>query len=272
MYLVLEVITSEEQTEILQQLFFTDQCLGVEVVNNTTFQAIYPNERKEDILKLIDALNSEFEFQNTQSEIEDSNWNQKWEEDYQPIFIDNFCAVYAPFHQPLGNHKHELIINPEMAFGTGHHDTTQLMIEMIQDIDISKKTVLDLGSGTGVLAILAAKEGAKSVTAVDIDPNAVTIMKQNFVLNNEQEIVPILGQINSVSTRFDLILANITKNLILSESFSITERLTSDGVFICSGFLKNDTQQLINSFESIGFKHIITKTKTNWSSVYFKKH
>lgn len=271
MYLVVEIIANQQEVELLQQLCYDDQCFGLEELNEKTFQLTYPIEKRTSITNRLNQLKENFQFEYHFTELSDKNWNELWEQDYHPIYIDQFCAVYAPFHDRKQTCKHEIVINPEMAFGTGHHDTTQLMIQMMSDIDLSGKSVLDLGSGTGVLAILAAKENAHSVVAIDIDPKAVDIMKTNFVQNGEDGIIPILGQINSVQDRFNVILANITKNTILSVSDSIDKRLDSGGILICSGFLKDDAKVLIKTFASQNYKHLMTKYKNSWSCISFEK-
>ncbi len=272
MYLIVAISSSEEQSQFLQQIFYTQSCLGIEVINDQSFQLYFPIHDKNEIIQELNQQKRFFDFSYELNEVEDKNWNRIWEEDYQPIIIDQYCSIIAPFHEPIKDTEHQIIINPEMAFGTGHHDTTQLMIDLMRDIDLTNQNVLDLGSGTGVLAILASKENAKSVDAIDIDPQAVKIMTQNFSQNSVYNVTPLLGQINSIEKTFNVILANITKNVILTERQSINKRLVSEGFFICSGFLKTDQLEVIESFEKIGFTSVITKNKNNWSSVLFKKH
>src|ERR1700741_5040122 len=148
--------------------------------------------------------------------IKEQNWNEKWEESFQPVEINKFCRVRANFHQPITDFTYEIIITPKMSFGTGHHATTYLMIEFMKDIDIKGKHVLDFGTGTGILAILAEKMGAANVIAFDNDEWSIRNAEENFFVNRCKSITLRKADFIDTEASFDLILANINKNVLLS--------------------------------------------------------
>jgi ribosomal protein L11 methyltransferase len=212
----------------------------------------------------------------TKSIIKDTNWNAKWESEFEPIIIGNFVAVRALFHKPVKSVKHEIIITPKMSFGTGHHATTYLMLQQMQSINFINKTVLDFGTGTGILAILAKKLGAKKVVAIDNDEWSINNARENFVANNCTDII--LLQKDRISDpdsnqdeKFDIILANINLNVITSSIKDLKNISHQSSKLLLSGFLSPDKQTLINSFISEGFKYIETTEKNEWISMLLTK-
>ncbi len=203
--------------------------------------------------------------------IEEINWNTKWESEFEPIVVENFVAIRAAFHKPIYGVKHEIIITPKMSFGTGHHATTYLMLQQMQYLDFLDKTVLDFGTGTGILAILAKKLGAKKVIAIDIDEWSINNAKENFVANNCTDIV--LLQIDNLNDLeiFDIILANINLNVITSsiEGFSMATHQSSE--LLLSGFLSSDESVLLNAFSKQNFKNILTSHNNEWISILLTK-
>lgn len=179
--------------------------------------------------------------------IEHQNWNAQWESSFKPVKIKNFAAIRATFHEPVDNVKHEIIITPKMSFGTGHHATTFLMMEKMSEHDFTNKKVLDFGTGTGILAILAAKMGAMAVTAIDNDDwslkNAVENIKHNLcetiVVNKEDCLL--------ADNNYDIILANINLNVILKNMPAIADGCKTGTIVILSGFLKGDESQIKTS-------------------------
>ncbi len=183
----------------------------------------------------------------SQTLVEDRNWNQLWESSFEPVLIDNLCLIKAPFHNTTLKDGFELIIEPKMSFGTGHHATTQLMISDILKLDLTGKKVLDIGTGTGVLAILAAKKGAQNIKAVDNDEWASTNCMENVKNNNAEIIKTVFGSAASVTNqKFDVIFANINKPVILQEIESWVKMLVHDGVLLISGILETDEKDILN--------------------------
>lgn len=183
----------------------------------------------------------------TISIIEQKNWNQEWEKSFEPVIIKNFCAIRASFHDTVPGVVHEIIITPKMSFGTGHHATTFQVIELMEQTDFTNRTVLDFGTGTGVLAILAEKLGAKDVLAIDNDEWSIRNAQENIEANKCSLIR--LQKVQELVTRdtFDVILANINKHVILENLPSIAKHLHRDGVVILSGLLKDDQQEITDA-------------------------
>ncbi|MEX2380416.1 MAG: 50S ribosomal protein L11 methyltransferase [Vicingaceae bacterium] len=201
------------------------------------------------------------------------NWNAKWEQSFDPVEVGDFCVVRAPFHASNDKFKHEIIIEPKMSFGTGHHETTQLMIEGMQALDLEGRRIWDMGSGTGILAILAEKMGASEVHAVDIEEWAAENMKENVERNQCELVQTYLGDIDWVLEKgeFDCILANINKNILLKHFDVYMEHLKSGGHILLSGFFPSD----ISDFEGLMKKHkLMLKNKlshSDWAMLHLQK-
>ena len=174
------------------------------------------------------------------SAIEDRNWNEEWESGFQPVVIDDFCAIRAAFHPAVTAVKHEIIITPKMSFGTGHHATTCMMVKAMAGIDFQGKQVFDFGTGTGVLAILAEKMGAGTVTAIDNDDWSIDNAKENFNSNNCHKVLLSKEENIIENVEYDVLLANINRNIILQNLASIKQHLAPDGVVLLSGLLTGD--------------------------------
>jgi ribosomal protein L11 methyltransferase len=186
-------------------------------------------------------------FSYTREVLEDRNWNEEWERNFHPVVIGSFCAIRADFHEAIPGVEHELVITPKMSFGTGHHATTRLMIEAMQHQTVKGKRVLDFGTGTGVLAILAAKMGADEVIAIDYDDWSIENARENIVENKAEKITLLKGdRIGSlaVSGSFDLVLANINKNVIMRQLPDIKQYLREQGVLLLSGLLEGDFEEI----------------------------
>ena len=225
------------------------------------------NYNEGELEKIISPKNLKYK----RSLIEDTNWNAKWESEFESIIVEDFVAVRASFHAPVKNVKHEIIITPKMSFGTGHHATTWLMLQQMQHIDLVNKTVLDFGTGTGILAILAKKLGAKKVVAIDNDEWSINNSKENFVANNCNDII--LHQKDTIEDLeiFDVILANINLNVITANINALKNISHPSSQILLSGFLKTDEKFIIDKFTSSGFKYITTKEKDNWISMLLTK-
>ena len=202
---------------------------------------IQKEEWHKDILNDIRVLNSEeFEITYEFNEIEQTNWNAEWEKNFNPIVVDDLCTVRAPFHDKP-NTKYDLIIEPKMSFGTGHHETTHMMIQHILKNDFEGKSVLDMGCGTGVLAILAEKVRATQLDAIDIDNWCYVNSLENVERNNCKKISVYEGDVTLLEDKtYDVIIANINRNILLKDIKTYAKCLNSNGMLFLSGFYKED--------------------------------
>lgn len=203
--------------------------------------------------------------------IEPRNWNEEWEQNFHPVIIDEFCGIRAHFHAPLQNVRHEIIITPKMSFGTGHHATTHLMIQTMQQLSFNDKTVLDFGTGTGVLAILAERLGANPVLAIDNDEWSINNAAENIALNHCSNITIQQAESLQMSTEFDIILANINKHVLIANMEDVKQHLTSGGVVIMSGLLIGDRPDIEKSATGNGLSVLACETRGDWMCLVLKK-
>ena len=203
--------------------------------------------------------------------IENINWNQQWEENFHPVIVRDFVAIRAHFHPPITDVQHEIIITPKMSFGTGHHATTHMMIELMQAVNFEDKTVLDFGTGTGVLAILAEKMGAAKVLAVDNDEWSIENSKENFGQNNCTAIKIVFENSIKTAQKFDVILANINLNIILSNLNTIAAAATENAIILLSGFLKQDEEFIKSALKSNRLQYENTLQRGEWIAITAEK-
>ena len=227
-------------------------------------------EWHKGILEDIQVLSSaEFEIRFTSSEIEQINWNEAWEKNFQPIEVDGKCAVRAPFHAP-SKADYEIIIEPKMSFGTGHHETTHMMLQYILEHDFGNKKVLDMGCGTAVLAILAEIRGAVSVDAIDIDPWCVENSEENIARNNSKNIKVQLGDATQIPKQsYHAVIANINRNILLNDMHVYRESLLPGGRLFLSGFYTEDLPMIVQCCEALGFAFKGNKERNNWVAATF---
>ena len=200
------------------------------------------------------------------------NWNEEWEKNFKPVQINSHCLIRSEFHNNSGNFKDEIIITPKMSFGTGHHETTFLMINELYNLDLNDKSILDMGSGTGVLSIVASKNGAKKVVGIDIDEWAFQNSIDNAKLNNTENISFLHGDIKLIENQdFDIILANINRNIIEKDIEEYYNLLSDKGDLLISGFLVEDVDFIINLSINNRFNVINKKNKGQWSMVHLRK-
>ena len=202
--------------------------------------------------------------------IPEENWNAKWEADFDPILVDGLCLVRAPFHETQ-DVAYEIVIMPKMSFGTGHHETTFLMIRQMLQLDLIGKNVLDMGCGTGVLAILACKMGAKKVRAIDIDEWSYTNSFENAKSNDCNGIEIEQGDVELLKgpESYDIILANINRNVLLSDIPNYVNRLNKDGLLLLSGFFTEDLEQITSVCAKTGLRLENFQEKNNWVSAKY---
>lgn len=205
--------------------------------------------------------------------IEDQNWNAVWESNYPPVLIANRCFVRAPFHEPDPKAEFNILIKPKMAFGTAHHETTELMTELLLETDVAGKVVLDMGCGTGVLAILASMKGAERITAIDFDEWAYKNSLENVEVNSIENIEVLMGDAEKINTseKFDLILANINKNTLLKDLIVYASALKGDGQLFLSGFYDSDLVDISNKAMENGLIFDSSRTKNKWTAAVYLK-
>jgi ribosomal protein L11 methyltransferase len=225
----------------------------------------------ESMVKNI-AIPEGVKFSSQINRIKGENWNAKWESDFEPIIVDNRCLVKASFHKGMPKMEYEITIDPKMSFGTGHHQTTHLMVEAILNENFNNKMVLDMGCGTGVLAILAEMKGAKAVTAIDIDEWAYNNTIENVQVNGCKRIETICGDVKQIEGKFyDIILANINLNILLSDIKRYVKSLLPSGKLILSGILKTNIEAIKQNTNEHGLIHLNTATRDEWVTMSFQK-
>jgi ribosomal protein L11 methyltransferase len=204
--------------------------------------------------------------------LEDINWNREWESNYQPVTIAGKCHVRAPFHHVPPGMAYDIIIEPKMAFGTAHHETTQLMAAWLMELDVKGKSVLDLGCGTGILAILADKMGAEFVTGIDNDEWAWRNALDNFRINGVTAGEVRFGDSALVGTdRYDVILANINRNVLLQDMKACSAGIREGGVMLLSGFYERDIETIAGSAAGQGLDLVGPRTLNDWAALKFIK-
>jgi ribosomal protein L11 methyltransferase len=205
--------------------------------------------------------------------IEKKNWNEEWEKNYEPINVDDRCLIRAEFHNPLKKYPYEIIITPKMSFGTGHHQTTYLMIKNQMDMDHQNKRVMDAGCGTVILSIMACKLGAKEAEAFDIDEWSVINGGENKELNNCKNIHLQQGKISEVklSGTFDIILANINKNVLLDEMKIYSSYLNPKGFLLLSGFYNKDIHDLLEEASKYDLTEMKRDERENWACLLLRR-
>ena len=218
-----------------------------------------------DLADLFKEVKIDYEFK----PIEDENWNKEWEKNYfKPLVLSNKCLVRSSFHQVDKSYDYEIVIDPKMAFGTGHHQTTYLMLQEILKLDLTNKTVLDIGCGTAVLAILASLKGAKHVVAIDFDEWAYENAKENVLLNDITNVDVRLGEIDLVANeKFDFIFANINRNILLQGIEHYATSMKKGAILIMSGFYSEDVEDLKLECKKHNLSYQKTEQKDNWCAV-----
>lgn len=199
-----------------------------------------------------------------EKEIEQENWNSKWEQNFEPVTVGTFCTIRADFHEPAEGVAHEIIITPKMSFGTGHHATTRMMVERMSEIDFSSIRVLDFGTGTGVLAILAVQLNASEVMAIDTDEWSVENTVENLERNKTTGVSVKQGSLEVVNGIYDVILANINRHILMQYMEGMVGLLGREGQILMSGILEEDEKLINSKAEKCGLKQIDKKQEGKW--------
>lgn len=203
--------------------------------------------------------------------VEPQNWNEEWERSFTPVIIEDFCAIRASFHPPVPNVEHQIIITPKMSFGTGHHATTSQVIQLMGKINFQNKDVFDFGTGTGVLAILAEKLGARDVLAIDNDAWSIRNAQENIEANLCHKITLQPGEGTPTNRNFDVILANINRHVITQELSRMAKQLRKGGVLVLSGLLKEDQPFLLGIASNEQLIVQLQSEKHEWIALSFTK-
>lgn len=204
--------------------------------------------------------------------IAEENWNATWEANFEPVIVAGFCTIRADFHTMLVNTPYEVVITPKMSFGTGHHATTQLMLQLMQHLDMQGKQVLDLGTGTGILAIMAHKLGAAAVLAIDNDNWAYENAQENVKRNLADRITVVEGTLDAAAGKsFDSILANINRHILLDAMPALQAALRPGGTLLLSGLLTEDHDIIHEAASAVGLKQVRYETLTNWIALQYEK-
>ncbi|MCB9173890.1 MAG: 50S ribosomal protein L11 methyltransferase [Flavobacteriales bacterium] len=224
----------------------------------------------EELMKNLSAFNhTDFKVNYVKTLIEDQNWNEVWEQSFEPINVNDTCMVRAPFHEVPKNIEFDIIIEPKMSFGTGHHETTFLMIQELLKMDLNNKKVLDMGCGTGVLAILAEQKNADKILAVDIDDWAYENTLDNLVKNKCSKIEVLKGGAECIQDKkFDIIIANINRNILLQDLKNYANSLNNNGHLLLSGFFSSDAAILIETANKYGLTLIDQHSKNDWTLLH----
>lgn len=258
---------TEEQGEIWMALLADIGFYAFETDESLLYAFIHFENYDENGLRNIIGKASTFEIET----IVERNWNAQWESDFQPVMVDSFVGIRATFHQPLKNVQHEIIITPKMSFGTGHHATTELMIRLMETISFKSLSVIDFGTGTGVLAILSEQLGASSITAIDNDDWSIHNAEENINMNHSANIHLLKGASPKDVQPADIFLANINLNVLMENADTIAGKIKPGGQLLMSGFLIENLNELKAKFCHLNFTFQNHLEKNNWVAASFIK-
>ena len=232
---------------------------------------IQKQEWNSKILEDVFMLNSnEFNITFEHNEIAQTNWNEEWEKNFNPIQVDDLVSIRAPFHTNPSL-QFDIVIEPKMSFGTGHHETTHMMVQHLLALDLDTKKVLDMGCGTGILAIFAEMKGAKPIDAIDIDSWCYENSLENIQRNNCNHITVYEGDASLLKEKYDVIIANINRNILLSDIKTYTDCLNENGVLLLSGFYKEDIVIIEDEVTKHGLTFETMIQRNNWVALKYVK-
>lgn len=273
-YTRLQVICDSEYAEILMAEI-AETGFDTFMENEKGFEA-YAEQDKYDKQKLYEVKEKYGQFTPVvfyQDRIEKKNWNEEWEKNYEPIIVDDRCMIRAGFHQPEKKYPYEIIITPKMSFGTGHHQTTYLMVKNQMEVNHQNKMVMDAGCGTAILSVMASKLGAKHVHAFDIDEWSVINGQENVEVNGCNNIAVRQGKISDLTfeDNFDIILANINKNILLVEMAQYAAYLNPGGYLLLSGFYEKDIPHLMAEAQRYSLHQVRSDERESWAALLLQK-
>ena len=261
-------VSAQEQKDILVALLENIGYEGFEEHEEEVLAYIPDGDYNEDELK---ALLEPFGLSFSLKDIEPQNWNTQWESNFEPVVVEGICTIRASFHDIEVDTPYEIVITPKMSFGTGHHATTQLMVEQMSKMDFKGGKVLDFGTGTGILAILAEKLGAGPILAIDNDEWSYENSLENISVNNCRNIKVLQGSLELAENENDVILANINRHILLDYMSEMYIKLKDEGYILMSGLLKEDEIIITEAATAAGLKRINTSELNNWIALLFKK-
>lgn len=272
-YILLHIaVADDEQAEILTAELAEWPFESFET-EGRTLKAYIPRERLADCKAQVDALLARYGVEGRYISIEAQNWNALWEQNFPATDVEGRLRIRAPFHEPAPAGEMEIVVMPKMSFGTGQHATTWLMARGVLDLGVAGRRGLDMGSGTGVLAILAAKCGAAHLDAVDIDDWADANCRENVAANGVEALVePLLGDVSCIAGRtYDFILVNINRNILLRDMPAYAAALAPGGDLLMSGFLESDVEAVVAAAATEGMQLVATHMRDGWVMVHVHK-
>ena len=258
----------EEQKEILiAELMMA----GFEGIEEADFELkAFIQEHEFDEILLVD-IKSKYSFDFTISKIASQNWNALWESNFEPVIVDDFVGIRASFHKHIAAVAYEIVITPKMSFGTGHHATTYMMVQQMCSLDFKNKTVFDFGTGTGILAILAEKMGAASVFAIDNDEWSIFNFEENIQTNQCNRIEFKKTEAIDQTKQYDIILANINKNVIIDNLQALFTIMKPDSILLLSGLLTSDEKDICEAANKFSLQQIVLIERNNWICLQFQR-
>lgn len=262
----------KEQVEDILASILVDYGFDSFSADGDCFMAFMPKEMehsKDEIQNVISEWAERFEW----IEHAAQNWNKVWEESFEPVEVDDFAFVYAHFHEPKPGFEHYIKITPKMSFGTGHHATTRLVMRLMKGIDFEGRSVLDIGTGTGILAILAQQLGANKIVGTEIEPWALENAEENFKMNEVHDFTLIDANVQANNYGvYDVVIANINRNTILALKEELFAGVISGGHILLSGFYDRDRQILEPIFNENGFNVVRFELENDWCAMHLKKN
>lgn len=233
----------------------------------------YIKEEEASVVDLKDLIFEDFTFKLDVKKIETTNWNLEWEKNFEPVVVENLLCIRAPFHSKNVKVKQEIVIMPKMSFGTGHHQTTRLICRAMFEHEFKNKRVLDMGCGTGILAILAKQLGANDILGIDIDEWSVENSIENCNSNGCANVRILKGDVKHLALEgpFDTIIANINKNVLKSDMKVYSDSMKQGSLIFLSGFFKTDVEELIQLTAPLGLEFVETKNEDEWAMMLLSK-
>lgn len=264
-YIELKIHAIEDDQELLISSLSDFQAAGFEQTQEFLLAYFSGDDFQEaEIAEIIRPYQSELRL------IEDQNWNQVWESNFEPVQVGSFCGIRAEFHETIPGVTYEIVITPKMSFGTGHHATTYMMVHQMEQMDFNNKAVFDFGTGTGILAILAEQLGAREIDAIDLDhwsiENAYENLQRNHCTRVKLELTSKIPE-----KTYDIVLANINRNVILHYLGELYNTLSRSAYLLLSGLLVSDREEIVGACESAGLTSKRSLERSGWVSLLFYK-